>query len=604
MLKRIQCDEFKTFSGAIRLPIEFHKGLNAVIGNESGTNSVGKSTFLMILDFVFGGDDYIRKSKEVHKNILPHQIRFEFEFEGQSFYFYRTTDDYRAVFRCNREYKPLEDGEMTIAQYCDFLAGKYGLVSDGLTFRGAVSRFIRVDRRETMKEDKPFRSSERETDAAAILGMLKLYGRYGEVEQQEKVAAEAEDREDTFRAAQKYEYIPHVKNKTEYKRNKEKIITLQAIAENLAAKSSDGLLDLDSMQAEKLRELRAKLSSFRRQRTRLQGQLDIIKQSQADSKKTFQRDYDELLYFFPEVDAKRLEEVENFHRNLTRILGGEIKDSVVDIEAMIEIVATEIKRLEEETIRIKKMPNVAMAILDEYAAIKKELQLLIDANEAYDNRERLHTIAQDEKKKLDDLIVTEMARIDLKLDGIMEEMNSTMYEDAMKAPIINVESATSYSFYTPDDGGTGMRYKGLILFDLAVLQSSNLPFLVHDSVLLLQIENEVVERILDYYSKSEKQIFIAFDKTATEKAMEILKKAEVLHLTRGGNELFGRAWNRKDNVSEGVHTEISVRPLLPSWASARILPRMCSSAFVRGCTASSKILWNWKRTHLHSSDLS
>ena len=103
-----------------------------------------------------------------------------------------------------------------------------------------------------------------------------------------------------------------------------------------------------------------------------------------------------------------------------------------------------------------------------------------------------------------------------------------------------------------------MRYKGLILFDLAVLQSSNLPFLVHDSVLLLQIENEVVERILDYYSKSEKQIFIAFDKTATEKAMEILKKAEVLHLTRGGNELFGRAWNRKDNVSEGVQTEIDM----------------------------------------------
>lgn len=296
--------------------------------------------------------------------------------------------------------KPLEDGEMTVTQYCDFLAEKYGQISDGLTFRGAVSRFIRVDRHEIMKEDKPFRSAERETDAQAILGMLKLYGRYGEVEQQEKVAAEAEDREDTFKAAQKYEYIPHVKNKTEYKRNKERIITLQALAENLAAKSSDGLLDLDSMQAEKLRELRAKLSSFRRQKTRLQGQLDVIKQSQADSKKTFQRDYDELLYFFPDADASRLEEVENFHRSLTRILGGEIKDSVVDIEAMIEIVAAEIKRLEEETVRIKKMPNAAMA------------------------------------------------GIDLKLDGIMEAMNSTMYADAMKAPVINVESATSYTFYT------------------------------------------------------------------------------------------------------------------------------------------------------------
>ena len=67
MLKKIQCDEFKTFEGKIRPPIEFHNGLNAVIGNESGTNSVGKSTFLMILDFVFGGEDYIRKSREVHK---------------------------------------------------------------------------------------------------------------------------------------------------------------------------------------------------------------------------------------------------------------------------------------------------------------------------------------------------------------------------------------------------------------------------------------------------------------------------------------------------------------------------------------------------------
>ena len=51
MLKMLQCDEFKC-NGRPRGPIVFHKGLNAVIGNESGTNSVGKSTFLMILDFV------------------------------------------------------------------------------------------------------------------------------------------------------------------------------------------------------------------------------------------------------------------------------------------------------------------------------------------------------------------------------------------------------------------------------------------------------------------------------------------------------------------------------------------------------------------------
>lgn len=87
---------------------------------------------------------------------------------------------------------------------------------------------------------------------------------------------------------------------------------------------------------------------------------------------------------------------------------------------MIEIVAAEIKCLEEESIRIKRMTNVAIAILDKYAIFKKELQLLIDANDAYANRERLRTAVQDEKKKPDDSSVAEMAGIALKLDGIME----------------------------------------------------------------------------------------------------------------------------------------------------------------------------------------
>ena len=81
MLLEVSCDKFVE-NGEVRKPIIFEKGLNAVVGNESGTNSVGKSTFLMILDYVFGGDDYIKKSKEVFKatNVGPHTIKFKFEF--------------------------------------------------------------------------------------------------------------------------------------------------------------------------------------------------------------------------------------------------------------------------------------------------------------------------------------------------------------------------------------------------------------------------------------------------------------------------------------------------------------------------------------------
>ena len=55
MLVEIMCDEFKDH-GTPRGRIQLHAGLNTVMGSSSGSNSIGKSTFLMIIDFVFGGD--------------------------------------------------------------------------------------------------------------------------------------------------------------------------------------------------------------------------------------------------------------------------------------------------------------------------------------------------------------------------------------------------------------------------------------------------------------------------------------------------------------------------------------------------------------------
>lgn len=553
MLKEILCDEFISY-GQPRNAIEFHPGLNAVVGNESGTNSVGKSTFLMILDFVFGGNDYLKKSREVHRNLEPHTIKFQFVFGDEPYYFSRSTDDENTINKCNAQYEIEET--MPLKQYLQFLQDSYGLNQFGLTFRGAVSRFIRVDRRETMDEEKPFASAKRETDGDAILGMLKLFGEYEEVAEQEKITKDATDREAAYKDAIKYEYVPHVRNQTQYKKNQERIIVLQAEADELAQQSSQGLLELDSMQAEQLRIIKSKISSFKRQRTRLKAQLDNIGQSKDDSKKTFQKDYEELSHFFPELDISRLEQVENFHRELTQILRKEIKDSTANIEAMIEIASQQIRELEKEQLRISQIPNVAKAILEKYAAVRKELQQLIDANEAWDKKKQLSDTAKSAAEELNDLIVQHMAYIDQKLNVQMEAMNATLYDMEMKAPLVHVESSSKYSLHTPDDGGTGMRYKGLILFDLAVLQESNLPFVVHDSVLLLQIENEVLEKLLLLYSQqTKKQVFISFDKVSTPEEERLLKDAQILHLSRGGNELFGRSWNRKAKKQEGSSEE-------------------------------------------------
>ena len=548
MLKMLQCDEFKC-NGRPRGPIVFRKGLNSVIGNESGTNSVGKSTFLMILDFVFGGEDYINKSPEVHANLPPHTFKFEFEFNNTSYYFTRSSDDYKHVYKCDDSYTPLHDGKMTIDQYNDFLANAYHISHAGISWRGAVSRFIRVDRRETMDEKEPLRSSKGEPPNIAIIQILKLYNKYAAVSEQELKSKEAEQKEKAFKMAQKYNYIPSVKNKTEYNNNQNRIYELTITSKELAEKSSKGLLDLDSFQAEELRLISNELSHHKKQRTYLQIKLDDINQSKLESKKApVQKDYDDLLRYFPGVEVAKLEEVEKFHSDLSRILNREIQENADSIEAAISLVNTEIKNLEKEKLKISDIPNVSQAILDKYTALQRELKQLMEANANFEEKEYLHHATMYEKEQLDSVIVQQMSEIELTLDELMEKMNGSLYQEAMKAPILHVEKANKYTFETPDDGGTGMRYKGLILFDLSVLESSDIPFLVHDSVLLLQIENEVVEKILDFYDhQNNKQVFIAFDKTATPKAKEILKRSEILQLSRNGNELFGRAWNKKDN---------------------------------------------------------
>ena len=97
VLYEIICDKFK------EKRIEFHLGLNTVLGTEQGDNSIGKSTFLLIIDFVFGGTAYAI-SQDIIKNVGVHDIYFAFKFEEEIFRYARNTEQYRTVWICNESY--------------------------------------------------------------------------------------------------------------------------------------------------------------------------------------------------------------------------------------------------------------------------------------------------------------------------------------------------------------------------------------------------------------------------------------------------------------------------------------------------------------------
>ena len=59
-------------------------------------------------------------------------------------------------------------------------------------------------------------------------------------------------------------------------------------------------------------------------------------------------------------------------------------------------------------------------------------------------------------------------------------------------PVLRLEKLNKYAFKTPNDGGTGAQYRGLITFDLANMAVAPVPFVVHDSVLLKNIESGIL----------------------------------------------------------------------------------------------------------------
>lgn len=135
MLSEIYCDEFH------QKQIIFNTGLSVVLGTKTGDNSIGKSTFLLIVDYVFGGSTYA-KAANVIEQVGSHDIYFSFVFGEETFKFCRNNIDSQTVWKCDSSYKKVEKIELD--DYCAWLDSKYAISLPELSFRDAVGRYIRV----------------------------------------------------------------------------------------------------------------------------------------------------------------------------------------------------------------------------------------------------------------------------------------------------------------------------------------------------------------------------------------------------------------------------------------------------------------------------
>lgn len=294
MLKRITCDEFKA------QPLEFRKGLNVVLGSSGGSNAIGKSTFLLILDFAFGGDDYVKSAKDVFERVGHHTIRFEFDFDGETYYFSRTTNRPTMVNRCDAKYQAVIK-EMTVTEYRDLLFHQYKILLPHLRFNEIVERFFRIYGHGSHNEHKPLQS-ERESMVTAVEYLMKLLDRYEDIFNL-KAAEDEYGIKPTKQAERSVADIT-----AEIGDNKEKIEGLEKRREKLAKQNEEGnlrALGLDHEKSERLATIKKELEKLDSRKGRYESQLAAIRSNTPDS--VLRKDFSALLEFFPtaNIDAIR-----------------------------------------------------------------------------------------------------------------------------------------------------------------------------------------------------------------------------------------------------------------------------------------------------------
>ena len=145
MLYEIKSDVFKI--GEIqREPFHFKAGLNTVVGGDEANNSIGKSTLLLIIDFVFGGDAYLKS--DVIPKLKSHEIFFIYKFGNDYYYFIRNTIEKDIVYFCNKDYSSPQ--RKTLEEFKSFLYNKYNIGVSNYNFNFVTSRYFRIWKKENI----------------------------------------------------------------------------------------------------------------------------------------------------------------------------------------------------------------------------------------------------------------------------------------------------------------------------------------------------------------------------------------------------------------------------------------------------------------------
>lgn len=553
MLTKIWFEAFKE-ADRTRPEVSFHSGLNTIRGGQGAENSIGKSTLLYIIDYAFGGSQFLQTDTLKAKAVGHHRICFTFEFDSKAYHFSRHTSENDYVRRYSDPgYVPME-----LNEFKGWLKRKYGLSGCDSLFREIISRFFRIKQSATAHADLPLQGYSREPVTTGMSVLYQLFGLYDEIRGLQEAFKETDENWKAVEQARDIKAFPvkALHTKKEYEQALKDSDRLSREYETNIKAADQETLDLQAIQLMRAANLKTDLRSLRSQLGRIHAQITKLKASlESDtSAGIVSTDIESLAKFFPRMNLVTIQDAQRFHKKITRIVTGEIEAQIDTLEGN----ANHVERLINEAkyqLRATGVPvENSRERLARGARISAEREILTQQTKSYELINEFKQVKTTAEHNLDEGRAQVNTEVVKRLNPTISKLDKQVCggEDDWDTPTLRFSSTgKSYEYKSDTDGGDGTTNKNLILFDIVMLTLTSLTAVIHDSPLHKNISDERIEQILRLYmefNNTNKQIFIAFDKDTQYEGTqvhELVNASKVIEIEDGEHALYGWTWNKK-----------------------------------------------------------
>ena len=487
--------------------VSFHSGLNVILGDANATNSIGKSTMLMVVDFAFGGRDLLDHNDDVVKELGHHEYFFTFQLDQELHRFCRDTSQPDTVYPCGPQFEL--GPPMTLEAYNAFLRQAYLLELPDLSFRTLVGLYTRVWGKENLDPSKPLHVVPNKSGEECVDNLIKTFDRYAAIRDIADKLDSQEKELKAWGAAKTHRVIPSIKKKG-YEENQKSIATLESELSDIRANLARYTANVSEVVNRELLELKEQKDRLLALRLTLASRLQRVQNNLRGNRAVRSDNFQELVRFFPAIDQDRLARVGGFHTGLAQILRSELEASQTELEEQLTEIDQELASLDERMARSLNTVEAPTALVDRVADVATKMKSAREENGRYEHEVELRAEIKRLKELLQNEKETILVVIEKTINDGMRRIMTERFGPELKSPYLKLREH-SYSFEVEEDTGTGVAYKGLVLFDLTIFLLTRLPILVHDTVIFKNIENDSVSRLLPVYLGTAKQSFIALD---------------------------------------------------------------------------------------------